>query len=57
MVDSEPRKDLWEKLATDWKSPLLEEGIKELTLEELPEAMDKMLKGQHLGRVLVKLRD
>lgn len=57
LAESDLRKQLWQKLATEWKSPLLEEGITELTLEELPSAMDKMLKGQHMGRVLVKIKD
>ena len=44
-------------MGTDWKIPLLEEGIEELPLEELPQAMDKMLRGEHLGKVLVKVKE
>ncbi len=55
LAPSELRRRLWEKLAGDWKSPLLERGVQEISLEELPQAIDKMLAGQHQGRYLVKV--
>ncbi|HZK10456.1 MAG TPA: YhdH/YhfP family quinone oxidoreductase [Clostridia bacterium] len=57
LAESDFRKTIWKKLGTDWKIPLLEEGIEELPLEELPQAMDKMLRGEHLGKVLVKVKE
>lgn len=50
------RKPLWERMATDLKPEnLLEEIRKEITLEELPEALNTILQGQARGRMIVKL--
>lgn len=55
LADHQLRKDLWEKLGGPWKSQQFEVGIREISLEDLPEAMDNMLRGEHQGRILVNL--
>lgn len=56
LAPQELRRELWKKLGSEWKSPLLEMGVEEVSLEELPQAIEKMLAGQHQGRYLVRLR-
>nr|WP_180954129.1 acryloyl-CoA reductase [Bacillus sp. M6-12] len=52
----EVRKPLWTRMATDLKPEnLLEDIQKEITLEELPEALETILKGQARGRMIVKI--
>ncbi|WP_153125849.1 NADPH:quinone oxidoreductase family protein [Peribacillus tepidiphilus] len=52
----EVRKELWSRMATDLKpSTLLDLIQKEITLEELPETLPTILKGQARGRIIVKL--
>ncbi|RFU60227.1 acryloyl-CoA reductase [Bacillus sp. V59.32b] len=52
----EVRKPLWSRMATDLKpANLLEEIQKEITLEELPDALGVILEGQARGRMIVKL--
>lgn len=57
LAEKRLRERLWNNLATRWKSPDLEKALTPLHLEDLPEAMDAMLKGEHQGRVLVQLTD
>jgi acrylyl-CoA reductase (NADPH) len=50
------RQDLWNRMATDLKPSTLSEIIqKEITLEELPETLPTILKGQARGRIIVKI--
>lgn len=50
------RQDLWNRMATDLKPSTLSEIIqKEITLEELPENLPTILKGQARGRIIVKI--
>lgn len=49
------RKDLWRKLATSWKPDKLEKMAKERSLEELNKEIDRILKGEQVGRILVNL--
>ncbi|MFJ7735071.1 acryloyl-CoA reductase [Lysinibacillus sp. NPDC097287] len=50
------RLKVWERLATDFKPADLNEFIQqEVTLEQLPEVLPMLLKGQARGRTLVKL--
>jgi acrylyl-CoA reductase (NADPH) len=52
----EVRKELWSRMATDLKpSTLLDLIQKEITLEQLPETLPTILKGQARGRIIVKL--
>ena len=50
------RLKVWERLATDFKPANLEEFIQqEVTLQQLPDVLPILLKGQARGRTLVKL--
>lgn len=48
------RKLVWEKLAKDWKPTNLENIIREITLEELPEKLEDILQGKAKGRYVLK---
>lgn len=50
------RREVWERLARDLPSDLLNSMIREVTLEELPETGKQILKGQVQGRVVVNLQ-
>ncbi|WP_413300853.1 acryloyl-CoA reductase [Bacillus sp. 1P10SD] len=50
------RQELWNRMATDLKPSTLSEIVqKEITLEELPETLPTILKGQARGRIIVKI--
>lgn len=50
------RQGLWNRMATDLKPSTLSETVnKEITLEELPETLPTILKGQARGRIIVKI--
>ncbi len=46
---------MWDKLSLQWKLPNLDELVHEITLQELPDAIERILAGQQVGRVLVRL--
>jgi len=50
------RLKIWNRLATDFKPANLERFIhQEVTLQQLPDVLPMLLKGQARGRFLVKL--
>ncbi len=49
------RKEIWTKLAGDWKLEMPAEHYNEISLEELDEKIELIIKGQLKGRVLVNL--
>ena len=49
------RLQVWQKLADDWKLDKLDLLATEVTLDELPAQIDKILRGQIIGRVVVNL--
>ena len=49
------RKPLWEKLATVWKPTNLLQIYNEITLDEIPEAVTKILEGKLKGRTIVSV--
>jgi putative YhdH/YhfP family quinone oxidoreductase len=51
----EKRLRLWHKLAGEWKPALLDELAQEATLSELPGHVERMLRGEVMGRVVVRL--
>ncbi len=53
----EIRKELWGRLAGDWRPRGLEAIGTECTLEELSGKIDEMLQGRIRGRVVVKMRE
>lgn len=51
------RKDLWQRLAGEWKPLHLEDiDAGAVTLEELPEVFARMIEGRSRGRTLVRLQ-
>lgn len=51
-----PRMEIWGLLAGPWRLANLERLRSEATLGELPAAIERMLRGQSVGRVLVRPR-
>ena len=49
------RVELWNRLASDWKIENLAELCTEITLNDLPNAIDKILNGELKGRTIVCL--
>jgi putative YhdH/YhfP family quinone oxidoreductase len=49
------RQSIWQRLATDWKLEILDRLTTKVSLEELDNYIDLMLKGGVTGRVLVKI--
>lgn len=49
------RSKIWEKLAGDWKLDGLEELSREISLEDLEENIQLMLRGKSRGRAVVKI--
>ena len=50
-----PRRELWQKLATEWKIDNLETISQTIGLEDIDEYVAKILKGQIRGRTVVKI--
>lgn len=53
----EDRIEIWNQLAGHWKVKDFQKLYREVALGELPEEIDKILKGNQVGRLLVTLRD
>ena len=51
------RQKTWQKLASDWKIPKMEQVVSEIVLDELNQRIDMMLAGKHKGRAIVKMVD
>ncbi len=49
------KENIWKKLANEWKLDDLEKNSKIITLEEIQENYQAILKGKMVGRVVVKL--
>jgi putative YhdH/YhfP family quinone oxidoreductase len=59
-IDSEEcelnyRKKIWHMFANEWKFEFLDEALQEITLEQVPEYVQKILKGEITGRVVINL--
>jgi putative YhdH/YhfP family quinone oxidoreductase len=46
----------WEKLADEWKIPMMEAVVEEITIADLDQAIDRMLQGKHKGRAIVNMK-
>lgn len=45
----------WKKLADDWKIPMMEAVVEEITLADLDQHIDRMLNRKHKGRAVVNM--
>lgn len=46
---------MWDKLSLHWKLPNLDDLVREISLQELPAEIERILAGQQVGRMLVRL--
>lgn len=46
---------MWDKLSLQWRMPHLDELVEEIGLQQLPEAIERILAGRQVGRVLVRI--
>jgi len=46
---------MWDKLSLQWKLPNLDDLVTEVSLTQLPAAIEQILRGEQVGRVLVRL--
>ncbi len=54
-VDSVVKASMWDKLSLQWKLANLDDLSQEVGLEQLPEAIERILTGGQVGRVLVRV--
>ncbi len=49
------KQEMWNRLASNWQLPGLDSMVQQITLAQLAESLDKVLKGQAQGRYLLDL--
>ena len=49
----EVKEEIWNNFSSSWKLENIDENIKDISLNELPNEIDKILKGNQIGRVRV----
>ena len=49
------RLQIWKHLSSDWNIGVLNQKVKEISLEDLPVAIEKMLSGELSNRMIIKL--
>ena len=49
----EVKEEIWNNFSSDWKLENIDENIKDISLDELPDEIDKILEGNQIGRVRV----
>ena len=45
--------EVWNNFSSDWKLEKIDRNIKDISLDELPIEIDKILEGNQIGRVRV----
>ena len=50
----EVKKEIWHNFATDWKLEKINDQIKDIGLDELDLEIEKILKGEQVGRIRIK---
>ncbi len=48
------RGDIWNKIANEWGNISKTTLVSEISLEELPQTIESIKNGQHLGRTIIK---
>ena len=49
----EVKEEVWKSFSSDWKLENIDQHIKDISLDELPNEIEKILKGKQIGRVRV----
>ena len=49
----EVKEEVWKNFSTNWKLENIDQNIKDISLDELPDEIDKILKGEQIGRVRI----
>ena len=49
----EVKEEVWKSFSSDWKLENIDQNIKNISLDELPSEIEKILKGKQVGRVRV----
>jgi NADPH:quinone reductase-like Zn-dependent oxidoreductase len=49
----ETKEEIWNNFATDWKLENIDQNINNISLEDLPKEIEKILKGDQVGRVRI----
>ena len=49
----EVKEEVWNSFSSDWKLEKIDQNIKNISLDELPTEIEKILKGKQIGRVRV----
>ena len=49
----EVKEEVWKSFSSDWKLENIDQNIKDISLDELPIEIEKILKGEQIGRVRV----
>lgn len=47
------KEEIWNNFSSNWKLENIGENIKDISLDELPDEIDKILNGNQIGRVRV----
>ena len=47
------KKEIWSNFSSSWKLENIDENIKDISLDELPDEIEKILKGNQIGRVRI----
>ncbi len=47
------KKEIWSNFSSSWKLEKIDENIKDISLDELPNEIEKILKGNQIGRVRI----
>ena len=48
------KKEIWSNFSSSWKLENIDKNIKDISLDELPSEIDKILRGEQIGRVRIK---
>ena len=49
----EVKEEVWENFASSWKLSNIDENIKDIHLDDLPSEIEKILKGEQIGRIRI----
>ena len=49
----ETKEEIWNNFATDWKLENIDQNINNISLDDLPREIEKILKGDQVGRIRI----